>query len=82
LKKQSQFPKELNERIISNNNGLCKFWRAEAARKQSQFKANFKGRIGRRVDSRFGGNDKYGIPARQKILTLFEKTNPILKGAK
>jgi hypothetical protein len=44
--------------------------------------ANFKCRIGRGLDSRFRGNDKYGIPARRKILIPFEKTKPISRGCK
>ena len=53
---------------------LCVFW----LEKQTQFKPNYKRRIESRVDSRLRGNDKYGIPARWKILTLFEKTKPML----
>ena len=45
-------------------------------------KANFKCQIGRGLDSRLRGNDKYGIPARWKILTPFEKTKPIFKWPK
>jgi len=37
--KQTQFAKGQNERNSSYNIGLWKFWQTEAARKQSQFRA-------------------------------------------
>ena len=40
FKKQSQFAGGVNWRNVSNNNGLWRFWKMKAAKKQSQFKAN------------------------------------------
>jgi hypothetical protein len=37
------------------------FWRFRAAKKQSQFKANYIRQIERKVDSRLRGNDKQQI---------------------
>jgi len=43
LKKQSQFTGGIKCRNVSNNNGLWRILWMEAAKKQSQFKPNFRG---------------------------------------
>ena len=78
LKKQSQFTPALTG-VTPFMKGDYGEWTAAGAEEN---KANLKMPIGHGVDSRFCGNDKYGIPARRKNLTLLRKTKPISIRAK
>ena len=71
-----------NERKFNYNKRIREIYWIGHLVKTNPNKANYKCRIGRRVDSRLRGNDKYGIPSRRKILTLFEKTKPICRSGK
>jgi len=42
LKKQSQFDGQANSRKLSTANAVWRFWWMEAAKKQTQFKADFR----------------------------------------
>jgi hypothetical protein len=74
LKKQSQFLEGQNERKDSYKKGIREIkWIGYLVKTNPISRCL----IGRGLDSRLRGNDKYGIPVRRNIITLFEKTKPI-----